>query len=259
MNPRQTEPLSRPFAGGELRGTLSFQDEPGACAVLYVHGFGSRHDGEKARALEVACARRGWTYAAADFRGHGQSSGSLLDLRGSRLQEDLGQLLACLQEHGVRRVFPVGSSMGGWASAWFALAHPEEVPAVVGIAPALAFLERRWEGLSEEARRDWKRTGKLRVKNEWLDVEVGFGLMEEWADFAYPDLTRRWATPLAIFHGLRDDSVPYKDSLAFLEKTTCRDVELHLFKDGDHRLLPYKDDLAEAACNFIVRFWGKKS
>src|SRR5262249_13686926 len=75
--------------GGPLRATHSWSDPAATEAVLYVHGFGSRRSGDKAAALEEACAARGWTWLAADFRGHGESTGTLLELRGSGLQRDL--------------------------------------------------------------------------------------------------------------------------------------------------------------------------
>lgn len=71
--------------GGWLEGRPSYSGSPGPDALLYAHGFGSTRAGAKADALEAACARRGWTFAAFDFRGHGGSSGTRLDLRSSLL------------------------------------------------------------------------------------------------------------------------------------------------------------------------------
>src|SRR5438034_4745982 len=127
-------------AGGTLLVYVSYTGEPREEAVVYVHGFGSTRSGEKPRALEAACERRGWTFASFDFRGHGGSSGTLVDLRGSQLLEDLEAVHASLATWGVRRLFPVGSSMGGWAAAWFTVRFPDIVPACMLIAPALDFL-----------------------------------------------------------------------------------------------------------------------
>src|SRR5438132_14357691 len=120
MEPRQTEQirLSSP-SGAELSGALSYRGEPGPAAAVYVHGLGSVRGGEKSAALEAACARRGWTFAAFDFRGHGESGGTMPELRCSGLLSDLETIRAALAGRGVRRLCPVGSSMGGWAAAWF--------------------------------------------------------------------------------------------------------------------------------------------
>ncbi len=90
MNARRTDSLRLSLpGGGALQTYLSYDDPNSQWAVVYVHGFGSTQVGEKPAAVEQACARRGWTYASFDFRGHGQSTGTMLEMRGSALLEDL--------------------------------------------------------------------------------------------------------------------------------------------------------------------------
>src|SRR5215212_6244659 len=113
-----TLPLATiPLPEGRLAGTYL----PGAArpdfAVVWVHGFGSHRGGEKAEAIRAECARRGWAFAAFDFRGHGESSGAMHELRASGLLEDLGVVRDFLAERGHTRLGLVGSSMGGFASA----------------------------------------------------------------------------------------------------------------------------------------------
>ena len=179
MSPRQQESLRLPHpAGGALHAYLSHPDQPAEWAVVYVHGFASTSSGEKAVAVEEACARRGWTYAAFDFRGHGQSSGSLLDLRGSGLLDDLDLVRSWLASRGVQRLCLYGSSMGGWASTWYAVRRPEAVAACALVAPAFHFLRFRWDRLSEAERQHWRTSGRLKVRNEWVDVEIGVGVLD---------------------------------------------------------------------------------
>src|SRR5262245_7232252 len=254
MSTRLKEPLRLPHPdGGTLHGEWSHAGRPDPWAVVYVHGFGSTRAGEKAQAVEAACARRGWTYAAFDFRGHGETGGSLLDLRGSGLLADLDVAGAGLAARGVRRLGLVGSSMGGWASAWFALRRPEAVAACVLLAPAVDFLRHRWAGLTDEQRRQWREAGRLRVRNRWVEAEIGYGVAEEMDRFRVEDLAEGLARPLLIYHGMRDDTVPYQQSLSFVEQARHGQIELRLLKDGDHRLTAYKDEMAEAACAFFVR------
>jgi uncharacterized protein len=258
MSIRQQAIIRIPLpAGGELDAYLSYRDQPGTAAVLYVHGFGSTRGGAKAEALERACAQRDWTFAAFDFRGHGRSGGSQLELRGSGLVEDLVTVADYLEGRGVRRLFPVGSSMGGWAASWFApLRGDAAVPAVGLVAPAFRFLHRRWDSLTASEREDWQRTGRLRVRNQWVDLEIGYGIAEELERFRPEALAARWSTPLLLYHGMADDTVPVADSLAFVERTSFPDIELRLIKGGDHRLLSYKDVLADEFCRFFERFWN---
>jgi pimeloyl-ACP methyl ester carboxylesterase len=238
--------------GGTLVGTY----QPGArypdYAVVWVHGFGSHRGGEKAEAVRGECERRGWTFAAFDFRGHGESSGSMYELRASGLLEDLAAVRAWLAERGHTRLGLVGSSMGGFASAWFAKGCPEAVIGCVLLAPAFGFLDRRWEGLTPEERDEWRRTGRRRVTNAWVDVEIGYGLVEERERFAPRHLVRDWRTPALLFHGLADDTVPDSDSLFFLRHVEYSRVEARLLKDGDHRLTAHKAAIASAAGAFYA-------
>lgn len=242
--------------GGWLHGDLERAQQSETPIVLFIHGFGSRRGGDKADALAAACRRRCWSFAAFDFRGHGESSGTLLELRGSGLLADLEAIRDYLGERGGRELCLVGSSMGGWAATWFALAHPESVAACVLLAPAFGFVSSRWAKLTEEERRAWKETGRLRVTNDWVDAEIGYGLVEEMERFPQERLAAQWVKPLLIYHGLRDDVVPYTHSLNFVEKTAGMNVELRLLKEGDHRLTAFKDEIAEAACGFFAKHVG---
>jgi pimeloyl-ACP methyl ester carboxylesterase len=225
----------------------------GSAAVIFVHGFGSTRQGEKATALAAECARRGWSYAACDFRGHGASGGSMLELRGSRLLEDLEAITRLVMARTGARPCLVGSSMGGWAAAWFAARSPGRVAACAFFAPAFHFLE--WRRLNLAERENWQRTGRLRVRNEFVDLEIGYGLAAEADEFKFADLTAQFRSPLMIFHGMRDDLVPYAGSVEFAARCAAADVELVLIKQGDHRLNREKERLARAACDFFSRFF----
>ena len=239
--------------GGTLIGDYDRAAAAADFAVVWVHGFGSHRGGEKAAAVRAECGRRGWAFAAFDFRGHGESSGTLLDLRPSDLLRDLSAVRDFLAARGHARLGLVGSSMGAFAAAWFARANPDAVVGCVFLAAAFGFPDRRWDALTEEQRAEWRRTNRLRVANEWLDVEVGYGLAEERDQFRPRDLVFGWRTPSLLFHGLADETVPAADSLDFVRAVAYPRVELRLFKDGDHRLTAYKDEIASEAGRFFAR------
>ena len=121
------------------------------------------------------------------------------------------------------------------------------------MAPAFEFLRKHFNALSEEERARWKRTGRLRVQSDWVDAELGYGIAVEVNDFPPERLIAELARPLLIFHGMQDATVPYTESIAFLESATCPEMELRLYKNGDHRLLSYRHEMAEAACEFFAR------
>lgn len=247
--------VNLPLPGdGHLSGAVELTGTVGC--VVYVHGFGSDVRGEKPRALFAACARRGWSCAAFEFRGHGRSSGTMRDLRASGLQSDLTAVRDFLASRGVERFLLVGSSMGGFASSWFALNHPD-VAAVVLLAPAFQFLKRRWEELSDQQKQAWRQTGAIRFRNQWIDAELDFALIEESADYDPDVLAARWRTPALIFHGMKDETVPWRDTLDLVQKTPFTGIQLRLLGDGDHRLQAHKDEMAEEACRFFTRWMSE--
>jgi alpha-beta hydrolase superfamily lysophospholipase len=143
--------------------------------------------------------------------------------------------------------------MGGWAAAWYAVRRPGAVAGLVLIAPALDFPHARWQCLSEADRQAWKQSGRHRVQNAWIDVELGYGLVEEMGQFDVETLAVKLARPVAIFHGMRDDIVDFQHSIAFSLRAAQPNLELHLYKSGDHRLVAYREEIAEAACTFLGR------
>lgn len=244
------EVVSLPVRGGSLSGDYL----PGSgFAVVWVHGFGSHRGGEKSAAVRDACRERGWAFAAFDFHGHGESSGTMLDLRASCLIDDLNAVSLYLLHRGHTRLGLVGSSMGGFASAWFALRRPQSVVGCAFVAPGFRFLTNRWDRLTEAEREEWRRTGRLRFRNQWVECELGYWLVEERDAYRPEDLAAAWNTPALIFHGMADEVVPADDSLDFVRRVAYPGVELRLFKDGDHRLTAYKDEIAAEACRFFAR------
>src|SRR5437870_5409719 len=209
MTERKREAIALTMPDGAVvRGELSFA-EAGASVpvVVFAHGLGSVRGGEKAMALEAECARRGWAFAACDFRGHGESGGTMLELRGSRLLEDLDAITRAVTNRAAGPLCLFGSSMGSWAAAWFAAREPKRVAACAFVAPAFRFLE--WNRLSQTELDEWQRTGRHRVSNEFIDLELGYDLIAEASDFQFKTLAEHFRSPLIIFHGMHDDLVPY--------------------------------------------------
>jgi len=219
--------------------------------VVFAHGFGSVRSGEKSAALASECARRGWAFAACDFRGHGESDGEMRELLGSRLLEDLDAITGEAARRAGRELFLFGSSMGGWAAAWFAARRPERVAACAFLAPAFRFPE--FIRLTDAEREAWRRTGRHHFRNEFLDVELGYGLAAEGQQFRFETLAAQFRTPSIIFHGTADDVVPPSVSVEFA-KASAAEIELHLIEGGDHRLNLRKVEMARDACDFFQRW-----
>ena len=111
-----TEWLSLPAGGGrDGSPRLSVRIDPAPLGsepgwgILYLHGFGSSHSGEKADFFRDRATASGIPICSFDFRGHGASGGRLLDLTLSRSLEDVGRVMEALEERGWDRIVILGS------------------------------------------------------------------------------------------------------------------------------------------------------
>ena len=226
--------------------------DPEARVALFVHGLGSHRRGEKASYFAAKFNAQGWAYAAVDLRGHGEADGSIRDLTLSGLLTDLRAAMNWLATRDVASPpILIGSSMGGAVIAWYALEHAGEVGPLVMIAPSLSFPAGIANQIGPDALHEWRQTGARRWQSEWLDMEVGYGLMQDADHYDPSRLQEELDSPIFIVHGMRDATIDWRASIAFAEG--CRSpCDVLLLKDGDHRLTEYKAFLFDAMWAWLL-------
>jgi pimeloyl-ACP methyl ester carboxylesterase len=204
--------------------------------VMFLGGFRSDMTGTKALYLEDHCRRRGRAFRRFDYFGHGASSGDVAMGTIGGWAEDAIAVLDSLTE-GPQIL--IGSSMGGWLMLLAALARPERVHALIGIAAAPDFTEDLvWPRLDPQQRRELRETGAVTLPSEYdpSGYTYRLGMFED----AKRHLVMRRKIvldcPVRLLHGQRDTSVPWQTSLDLAERLSSRDLVVTLIKDGDHRL-----------------------
>ena len=132
----------------------------------------------------------------------------------------------------------VGSSMGGWIALLVALARPDRVAALVGIAAAPDFTEKlMWEAMSPTERTTLLRDGVLHVPSQYGEpYPVTLRLIEEGRTHLLLDQPVPIDAPIRLLHGQQDPDVPWEWSLRIASAVRSADVQTILVKDGDHRL-----------------------
>lgn len=224
----------------------------GGPCFLYLHGFGSRQSGEKAEFFREQALRAGLPFCSFDFRGHGDSGGSLKDLTLTRNLEDVARVADLLRERGHERLLLLGSSMGGGTALWYAALHPDQVIAGLHIAPALALHEGLLAWAGPERARRWEETGSIPFVNELVSTELGWGLIEDLRAYDLDRLCSTYRTPTLLLQGKNDASVPWKTVADFASRCAFDGIDLHLFADGDHRLTDRKERLWALMWEFLA-------
>ena len=217
--------------------TVAYEQQAGAePGVIFLHGLMSDRGGTKARTLAAHCAAKGYAYVRFDMFGHGDSSGRFEDGGVGRWTEDA---LAILDRVTMGPQILVGSSMGGWVTVRTAVARPHRVAGVVGIAPAPDFTEdQMWPGFSPEQRAQIMSAGVIEIPSDYNDgpYRISRHLIEDGREHLVLRSDIPITCPVRLIHGQRDESVPWQRSLMLAEKIAGKDVDVHLIKNGDHRL-----------------------
>jgi pimeloyl-ACP methyl ester carboxylesterase len=209
--------------------------------VMFLTGYRSDMTGGKALALEDLCRARGNAYVRFDYTGHGASSGRFEDGTISRWAGDAIAVLDHLTE-GPQVL--VGSSLGGWIMLLVALARRERVAGLVGVASAPDFTEDLlWADLSPSEQQHLMDTGVLRLPSAYDEepTPVTRAIIEDGRRHLLLRGPIGLDCPVRLIHGVDDRDVPWRTSLTLMQRLRARDVELHLIKDGEHRLSRTED------------------
>ncbi len=216
--------------------SLAYNHLPGAePGILFCPGFNSDMQGNKALALQAWCREQGIQFTRFDYFGHGESDGNVEQGTIGRWRDDT---LAILDSVSRGPQLLVGSSMGGWIMLLAALARPERLVGLVGIAAAPDFTRRvREQRLDEQQRRQLEETGYCEMPNDYDEpYRISRRLLEEGDDHLLLDGDIDLALPVRLLHGQCDADVPWEHALTIARQLRSDDVEVQLVKSGDHRL-----------------------
>ena len=211
--------------------------------LLYLHGFASGPSSNKARFLSERFRDLGIPLAVPDLTpgddGFERSSPS------SMLALAEGLLAGAPPPHAI-----IGSSLGGYLAALAASRDPS-VERLVLMAPAFRLFERWERRLGPVDLGRWRREGL-----ETMHYATGRNRRIGWQFFedarklpAFPEVR----VPALCIAGTRDETVPFEDVKAFVDRTpTARLVPV----DDGHDLARSLDVIFREARTFLAPFTG---
>lgn len=221
---------------------IAYRHKPGigngtqAPGVLFLCGYRSSMEGEKAEHLARWCVARGFGFTRFDYAGHGASGGAM---ETGTIGRWLGDALAIADRIAGGPLILVGSSMGAWLAVLLALARPGRVRGLLGIAAAPDFTEDLIpDRIGAQGMRHLMAYGRIERPSRYSDAPdvVTRALIEEARAHLVLRAPLPLQVPLRLIHGLADPDVPWTQSQRLLEVWQGKDAELILIKDGDHRL-----------------------
>lgn len=204
--------------------------------LVFLGGFMSDMSGSKATAIEQHAKAKGLSFTRFDYSGHGVSDGQFKDGTISRWHQDS---LAILDQVAEGPQILIGSSMGGWLALLCALSRPEQIKALILIAPAPDFTERlMWPGFSEEEKESLTTKGYIEQPSDYGDEPyiITKALIDDGKNNLLLDHAIPLDIPIRILHGMCDIDVPWRLSIDLIDALTSQDATFTLVKNGDHRL-----------------------
>jgi pimeloyl-ACP methyl ester carboxylesterase len=212
-------------------------DSPG---LVFLGGFASDMDGSKALALEAYAQARGRAFLRFDYQGHGQSSGQFAEGTIGQWRDDA---LSALDQLTQGPQVLVGSSMGGWIMLLAALARPERIAGLVGIAAAPDFTDDlMWARMTAQQQQEVEDKGVWHMPSDYGDpLPVTHQLIGEGRKHKLLDGPIGIACPVRLLQGTADEEVPADWALKLQNALTSDDVEATLVKDADHRMSSERD------------------
>lgn len=216
--------------------------------ILGVHGFCGDMESSALTMLATAMAPHGGAVLCFDFPAHGSSpvEGDAFTL------ENCKSDLLTVAAH-IRRTYPrsdyglFATSFGGYMALLCADALPDFRMALR--APAVPFGEVLLQNVLRISREEFSGAGRVACGFE-RKMDVSFGAYRA---FAENDLRFRvYRRPLLVFHGTKDDVVPYEQIEAFCDRQP--DARLVTVPGGDHRFKRPGDMegvLAEAVAYYL--------
>jgi len=200
--------------------------------IVFLPGYMSDMDGGKAIALDDWAGKSGRAMLRLDYAGCGASEGRFDQGTLESWRDDALLLIDALTQGPV---LLVGSSMGGWLALLIALARPERVAGLVGIAAAPDFTE--W-GFTDADKALLAQQGRIVEPTPYGD-DPYVTTLAFWESGQANRLLEGEIgidCPVRLLQGQADADVPWRTALRIAERLRSSDVQTLLIKDGDHRL-----------------------
>lgn len=190
-----------------------------------------------------------------DFRGHGESKmkEEEMTIRGESI--DLGRILEFVSSKNKLPIFIIASSFGAVAALIISAQKKHKINGLVLWNPVLdtkrTFITPTTVWASTFFNKET--LTNLRKQNYLLleKYRVGRKLVKEMQKFNCEKLICDIETPICIFHGDKDEFVPYRITQEFCKKYFS--IELITLKNAGHGFLEYQESVIKESINWILK------
>ena len=209
--------------------------------LIWFGGLNSNMEGTKAIFLSNLSKKNKINFCRFDYFGHGKSSKRFEDCV---ISDWLNSGLKIIDEVIDTDAILVGSSMGGWISTLISLKRKKRVKGLILIAPAIDMTKNlMWDKFSIKEKKEISSKGFLERYTEQYDssYKITKALINDGKNHLILKDKISLSIPIRIFHGVKDDAVPWNLSLDLMSYFSSSDIKVNFNKNGDHSLSSKSD------------------
>ena len=209
--------------------------------LIWFGGLNSNMDGTKAIFLSNLSKKNKINFCRFDYFGHGKSSKRFEDCV---ISDWLNSGLKIIDEVIDTDAILVGSSMGGWISTLISLKRKKRIKGLILIAPAMDMTKNlMWDKFSKKEKKEICSKGFLERYTEQYDssYKITKALIDDGKNHLILRNKISLHIPIRIFHGIKDDAVPWNLSLDLISYFSSNDIKVNFNKNGDHSLSSKSD------------------
>ncbi|XP_045357970.1 palmitoyl-protein thioesterase ABHD10, mitochondrial isoform X2 [Leopardus geoffroyi] len=176
-----------------------------------------------------------------DYSGVGNSDGNLQECTVGKWRKDVLSIIDDLAE-GPQIL--VGSSLGGWLMLHAAIARPQKVVALIGIATAVDGLVIQFNQLPVEVKKEIEMKGVWSMPSKYSEkgvYDIQYSFIKEAEHHCLLHSPIPVNCPIRLLHGMKDDIVPWHTSIQVADRVVSKDVDVILRKNSDHRMKEKSD------------------
>lgn len=235
--------------GQTIVGTLTKPsgDVKGTCVIQ--HGWSSSKDQPHVLAMQEAFLENGFqTFNFDTTNSFNESDGDFTDSRLGLHYEDFEDVTKWVQQQDwyVAPLALTGHSMGGYASARYAEAYPEEVALVAPIAPTISgkLLKEAYEKHDPETLKEWKEKGVLKKESSIRPGLFKEAPYETFLEFQEHDLipeADRLTMPVFLLTGSKDTGTPPENIQLLFDAIPGDKKTLEILEGAPHTYTTERD------------------
>lgn len=207
----------------------------GVPGIVFLCGHGSDMEGTKAIDLEEWALKQGYDFLRFDYSGHGLSEGEFLQ---TNISDWTADALAVIDQLTEGPQILVGSSLGGWIMLNVAVARPDRIAGLVGIAAAPDFTDDLiWDHLTPDQQSQMQADGQIALPNPYSDEPViyPYHLITDGRQHFRLRGRLDITAPVRLLHGMQDAEVPWQTATRIADCMTGTDVEITHVQSAGHR------------------------